>query len=109
MANVANVTDTDFDNQVLASKTPVVVDFWAEWCGPCKALSPLLEAAATAPTVRAKGVRVVKMNIEENLETPTKFGIRSIPTLMAFKNGELAGTMVGLRPQAELESWLGSL
>jgi thioredoxin 1 len=105
MANVASVTDTDFDKEVLGSSTPVVVDFWAEWCGPCKALSPLLEAAAA----NAKNVRVVKMNIEENLETPTKFGIRSIPTLMAFKNGELAGTLVGLRPQAELESWLGNL
>jgi thioredoxin 1 len=105
MANVASVTDTDFDKEVLGSSTPVVVDFWAEWCGPCKALSPLLEAAAA----NTKGVRVVKMNIEENLETPTKFGIRSIPTLMAFKDGQLAGTLVGLRPQAELESWLGSL
>ncbi|HEX2859878.1 MAG TPA: thioredoxin [Alphaproteobacteria bacterium] len=105
MANVASVNDTDFDSEVLNSKTPVVVDFWAEWCGPCKALSPLLENAAA----NAKGVKVVKMNIEENLETPTKFGIRSIPTLMAFKDGQLAGTMVGLRSQAELETWLGSL
>jgi thioredoxin 1 len=105
MASLPAVTDATFESEVLQSETPVVVDFWAEWCGPCKALGPLLESAAA----KAKGIKVLKLNIDENLETPTRYGIRSIPTMMAFKGGELADTLVGLRSQNDLESWLNGL
>lgn len=102
MSKVSAVTDGDFKASVLDSKDVVVVDFWAEWCGPCKALSPLLEEAAS----EVKGVSVVKMNVDENMETPVQYGIRGIPTLMAFKGGEPVATLVGLRDKSELVSWL---
>ncbi|NBX85787.1 MAG: thioredoxin [Proteobacteria bacterium] len=104
MAKVASVNDSEFEASVLKSDKPVVVDFWAEWCGPCKALSPLLEQAAA----EVAGVKVMKMNVDENLETPVNYGIRGIPTLMVFKNGEPVDTLVGLRDKNELVKWLES-
>ncbi|PZP40455.1 MAG: thioredoxin [Pseudomonas fluorescens] len=101
---VANVNDSEFKSNVLDSDGVVVVDFWAEWCGPCKALSPLLEQAAS----EVEGVKVVKMNVDENTDTPVQYGIRGIPTLIAFKGGEPVASLVGLREKAELVSWMES-
>ncbi len=96
-------TDSSFDTDVLQSDKPVVVDFWAEWCGPCKMLSPILEEMAT----ELDGHAVIgKMNIDDNPETPAKFGVRSIPTLMLFKNGELLDTKTGVQPKSALVDWV---
>jgi len=86
------VTDTDFEKDVLNADETVIVDFWAEWCGPCKALSPLVDELAAEMDGKAK---IVKMNIDENPNTPTKLGVRGIPTLMVFKGGEVVETKVG--------------
>lgn len=102
MANVSSVSDSEFKHSVLEHDGVVVVDFWAEWCGPCKALSPLLEQAAS----EVPGVTVVKMNVDENTDTPVTYGIRGIPTLMAFKGGQPVASLVGLRDKNELVSWL---
>ncbi len=97
-----NVTDSSFQADVLSSDQPVVVDFWAEWCGPCKQLSPILEELSGERT----DVKIVKMNIDENPETPTSYGVRGIPTLIMFKGGEIAGVKVGSVPKSELTEWL---
>lgn len=102
MANLSAVNDKEFADKVLGNKKTVIVDFWAEWCGPCKALSPVLEAAAG----EVPGVEVVKMNVDENVETPVTYGIRGIPTLLAFKNGEAVSSLVGMRDKNELVEWL---
>lgn len=102
MANLSTVNDKEFADKVLGSKKTVVVDFWAEWCGPCKALGPVLEAAAG----EVPDVAVVKMNVDENVETPVAYGIRGIPTLIAFKNGEPVSSLVGMRDKNELVEWL---
>ena len=101
---VASVNDKEFQSSVLDNDGVVVVDFWAEWCGPCKALSPLLEQAAA----EVEGVTVVKMNVDENTDTPVQYGIRGIPTLIAFKGGQPVASLVGLRDKAELVSWMES-
>jgi thioredoxin 1 len=97
------VTDASFDADVLKSDVPVVVDFWAEWCGPCKMIAPALEeiAAALGPKVK-----IVKINIDENNNTPSKYGVRGIPTLMVFKGGAVAATKVGAAPKGALQSWI---
>jgi thioredoxin len=100
---VAKVSDADFDAQVLKSAEPVVVDFWAEWCGPCKMIAPALEELAG--TMNGK-VKIVKLNVDENPQTAAKYGIMSIPTLMLFKNGELASRQVGAAPKQKLEQWI---
>lgn len=104
MSNLSSVSDSEFETKVLKNSNVVVVDFWAEWCGPCKALSPLLEQAAS----EVDGVDVMKMNVDENVDAPVKYGIRGIPTLIAFKNGEPVSSLVGLRDKSELVSWLKS-
>jgi thioredoxin 1 len=100
---VSKVSDADFDAQVLKSAEPVVVDFWAEWCGPCRMIAPALEEIAG--TMGGK-VKIVKLNVDENPATAAKYGIMSIPTLMLFKNGELASRQVGAAPKQKLEQWI---
>ncbi len=102
---VSKVSDSDFESEVLKSTEPVVVDFWAEWCGPCRMIAPALEEIAG--TMNGK-VKIVKLNIDENPETTTKYGIMTIPTLMLFKNGEQASRQVGLMPKQKLEQWITS-
>ena len=100
---VSKVSDSDFDAEVLKSTQPVVVDFWAEWCGPCRMIAPALEEIAG--TMGGK-VKIVKLNVDENPATASKYGIMSIPTLMIFKNGELASRQVGAAPKQKLEQWI---
>ncbi|MGC1106701.1 MAG: thioredoxin [Candidatus Acidiferrales bacterium] len=103
--NVAAVSDANFQAEVLdASKTqPVMVDFWAEWCGPCRALSPTVDAIATE---RAGKLKVVKMNVDENMNTPGKYNVRGIPTLLIFKGGQVAEQIVGAVPKENIEKAL---
>jgi thioredoxin 1 len=96
-------SDTAFEQDVLKSGTPVLVDFWAEWCGPCKMIAPHLEAIAAE---LGDKVQVIKVNIDENPLTPTRYGVRGIPTLMLFKNGEVAATKVGALPKSKLMEWV---
>ena len=100
---VGKVSDTNFDAEVLKSKEPVVVDFWAEWCGPCKMIAPALEEIAGSMNGK---VKIVKLNVDENPATAAKYGIMSIPTLMLFKNGEMASRQVGAAPKQKLEQWI---
>lgn len=98
-ANISVVTDTNWDQQVLKSDVPVLVDFWAEWCGPCHALAPTVESIAGAYGAKMK---VFKLNVDENEKTAAKYGIRSIPTLMLFKAGQVAEVLIGNRPKNEI-------
>ena len=100
------LTDSNFDEVVGGAAQPVVVDFWAPWCGPCRMLSPVVDALADKYAGR---VNVVKCNVDESTDVPVKFGIRNIPTLLFFKNGELVDRLVGAVPQAEIEKKLDSL
>jgi thioredoxin 1 len=100
---VGKVSDANFDAEVLKAAGPVVVDFWAEWCGPCKMIAPALEEIAGA---MGEKVKIVKLNVDENPATASKYGIMSIPTLMIFKNGELASRQVGAAPRQKLEQWI---
>ncbi len=93
-------TDTNFLTDVLKSKDPVLVDFWAEWCGPCRMLSPVIDKVAAANHGK---IVVGKMNVDENPETPQKYGIQGIPTLLVFKNGEVAGQLVGYQSQDNIQ------
>jgi len=102
---VGKVSDSTFETEVLKSAEPVVVDFWAEWCGPCKMIAPALEEIQTA---LGSKVKIVKLNVDENPNTAQKYGIMSIPTLMLFKNGELASRQVGAAPRQKLEQWITS-
>lgn len=97
------ISDQSFDNDVLRADGPVLVDFWAEWCGPCKQIAPSLEEIAAEMGGK---LTVAKINIDENPETPTKYGVRGIPTLMLFKDGQLAATKVGALPKSKLVEWI---
>jgi len=101
--NVAEVTDSNFQAEVIESEVPVLVDFWAPWCGPCRMVSPVVEEIAEE---RGGELKVVKMNIDENQNTAVQFNILSIPTLIVFKNGEVAKTVVGAYPKRKLEAEL---
>jgi len=98
-------TDASFDTDVLGSSEPVVVDFWAEWCGPCKMIAPSLEEISNEMEGK---VKVVKLNIDENQNTAVKYGVRSIPTLILFKDGQPAATQVGAVPKGRLVDWINS-
>ena len=101
--STVKVDTSNFENDVLKSAEPVVVDFWAEWCGPCKMIAPSLEEIATE--LQGK-VKVAKINIDENPELATQFGVRSIPTLLLFNNGEIVSNMVGAAPKSRLADWI---
>ena len=100
---IKHVSDASFEADVLTPATPVLVDYWAEWCGPCKMIAPILDEVAG--TYQGK-LQIAKMNVDENREIPAKFGIRGIPTLMLFKNGELAATKVGAMSKAQLTAFI---
>ena len=99
------VTDSSFEADVIKSEKPVLVDFWAEWCGPCVQIAPALEELANE---YKDSLTVVKDNIDENPETPAKYGVRGIPTLILFKDGEIAATKVGAAPKRQLSEWIST-
>ena len=99
MAGIFDVTDGTFDSEVLSSTTPVLIDFWAPWCGPCRAIAPLVEEVATEYDGKLK---VVKMNVDDNPQTPARFGVRGIPNLILFKGGTVHEQIVGAVPKAKL-------
>ena len=105
MANelIKHTTDSTFEADVLQSTQPVLVDYWAEWCGPCKMIAPILDEVATAYEGK---LQIAKMNVDENRDIPAKFGIRGIPTLMLFKDGQLAATKVGALSKAQLSAFI---
>jgi thioredoxin 1 len=100
------VSDASFEADVLKADQPVLVDFWAEWCGPCKQIAPALEEIAKDMDGL---VTIAKINIDENGGTPSKYGVRGIPTLMLFKNGQVAATKVGAMPKSALQDWVKSV
>jgi thioredoxin 1 len=100
---VDKVTDATFDQAVLKASGPVVVDFWAEWCGPCRMISPALEEISNSLNGK---VTILKLNVDENPATAAKYGVMSIPTLMLFKGGQLASRQVGAAPKQKLEQWI---
>ncbi len=103
MADIAAVNDEEFETNVLKAAGPVLVDFWAEWCGPCKMITPILEEVATE---MGEEITIVKINIDDNPVTPSDLGVRGIPTLMIFKNGEVASTKVGALPKGQIIQWI---
>lgn len=102
---VTHISDNSFEQDVVNASRPVIVDYWAEWCGPCRQIAPALEELALELKDR---VTIAKMNVDENPRTPTKFGVRGIPTLMLFKNGEVASTKIGAMPKSKIKEWIES-
>jgi len=105
MSTLKHVTDDTFEADVLNASTPVLVDFWAEWCGPCKMIAPVLDELSKDYDGK---VTIVKVNVDENANTPAKFGIRGIPTLLLFKNGTVMGTKVGAASKSQLAAFIDS-
>ena len=105
MSEIVNVTDSNFEQEVLQASCPVLVDYWAEWCGPCKMIAPILSEIASEYGDKLK---ITKLNIDENDQTPPKYGIRGIPTLMLFKNGNVDATKVGALSKSQLTAFLDS-
>ena len=103
MADIAAVNDDEFETNVLKAAGPVLVDFWAEWCGPCKMITPILEEVATE---MADEITIFKINIDDNPVTPSDLGVKGIPTLIIFKNGEVASTKVGALPKGQIVQWI---
>ena len=105
MSNIIHLSDDTFQKEVIESNTPVLVDYWAEWCGPCKMIAPILDDLVSEYDGKLK---IAKLNIDENPQTPTKFGIRGIPTLMIFKNGNPEATKVGALSKSQLTAFIDS-
>ena len=106
MAGVAEVTDQSFEKEILKSGKPAVVDFWAEWCGPCRAIAPIIKDLATRYGDR---VQIAKLDVDANPGVAGKFGIRAIPTVLAFRNGQVVGQLQGARPRADFEAFVEKL
>ena len=105
MSAVTEISDASFDSEVLSSQTPVLIDFWAPWCGPCRAIAPIVDELATEYAGR---VKIVKMNVDENPQTPAKYGVRGIPNLILFQGGAVHEQIVGAVPKAKLSAALDS-
>ncbi|MFC1867429.1 thioredoxin [Thermodesulfobacteriota bacterium] len=106
MGDVLEVSDESFDSEIMNSDTPAMVDFWAEWCGPCKMVGPVVEELAG----EYKGkIKIAKMDVDQNRQTPTRFGIRNIPTLILFKGGEVVNTIIGAQPKSSIDEELKKL
>jgi|TARA_B100000768_G_scaffold160830_1_gene160598 thioredoxin 1 len=101
--SILKLTDAEFENQVINAKMPILVDYWAEWCGPCKMIAPILEEVSSEMSDK---VLIGKLNVDENSQTPPKYGIRGIPTLMLFKDGEVVGTQVGAISKNDLVKFI---
>jgi len=106
MADIMQVTDENFDTEIVKADIPAMVDFWAEWCGPCRMVGPVVEELAN--TYKGK-IKIAKMDVDKNRQTPAKFGIRNIPTLILFKGGQVAQTIVGAQPKSYIEGELKKL
>lgn len=105
MSTLGHTTDGNFKRDVLESEVPVIVDFWAEWCGPCRMIAPVLEEVATEMNGK---IKILKLNIDENPAMPAQLGVRSIPTLALFKNGQAISTKVGLLSKSKIIEWVGT-
>jgi len=103
--NIINVTDSTFDDEVIKSELPILLDYWAEWCGPCKMIAPILDDIANEYIGK---IKVAKINIDDNPNTPAKFGVRGIPTLMIFKSGSIEATKVGALSKSQLSAFIDS-
>ena len=103
--NIINVTDSNFEQEVLSSEIPVLLDYWAEWCGPCKMIAPILNDIADEYSGK---IKIAKLNIDENPGTPAKFGVRGIPTVMSFKSGSIEATKVGAMSKSQLSAFIDS-
>jgi len=106
MGNILEVTDDSFESEIMGSDIPAMVDFWAEWCGPCKMVGPVVEELAEEYKDK---IKVAKMDVDKNRQTPARFGIRNIPTLILFKGGEVAHTIIGAQPKSSIEDELKKL